>query len=337
MVHSCSFIQWGAKGGSIQSGNWHWFADAHRAYEVGSYSSEVDINSKIYAYNSICNTGTYPKCVPVRGGVGGIRCGDRANYQLCIGIGHFTSRGPSVQWKVETQAPSSKLLPAHILVALHSIPRCRLHENISSTMVQAYQCCQNRTSSVPPIQQRKVEDKRLDGFHGKTCRKLWHFHIFPPSKVPQWWKWLPISWPCTKSVWPSKHVSSAKRRYSRIKPPSATLSCKFRLVWPLVADSWQIEIVRLKIFGSLGCWRIFQAVVQGVPHRTKGPFVTGCCVFDHWKLKPIIQPSSEFTQHRIWWYLWGLSPSIIHAKPTQSNHSPVGLLQQTKKTYPLVN
>ena len=124
----------GAKGGSIQSGNWHWFADAHRAYEVGSYSSEVDINSKIYAYNSICNTGTYPICVPVRGGVGGIRCGDRANYQLCIGIGHFTSRGPSVQWKVEIQAPSSKLLPAHILVAIHSIPRCRLHENICSTM-----------------------------------------------------------------------------------------------------------------------------------------------------------------------------------------------------------
>ena len=245
MVHSCSFIQWGAKGGSIQSGNWHWFADAHRAYEVGSYSSKVDIKSKIYAYNSICNTGTYPKGVPVRGGVGGIRCGDRANYQLCIGIGHFTSRGPSVQWKVETQAPSSKLLPAHILVAIHSIPRCRLHENISSTMVQAYQCCQNRTSSVPPIQQPKVEDKRLDGIHGKTCRKLWHVHIFPPCKVPQWWKWLPISWPCTKSVWPSKHVSSAKRRYSRIKPPSATLSCKFRLVWPLVADTWQIENLRI--------------------------------------------------------------------------------------------
>ena len=60
-----------------------------------------------------------------------------------------------------------------------------------------------------------------------ASRKKRKLHFSAETKGPQWWKWLPISWPWTKSVCPRRHVSSAKRKYSRINPPSATLSWLF--------------------------------------------------------------------------------------------------------------
>ena len=77
------------------------------------------------------------------------------------------------------------------------------------------------------------------------------YRCFPYPVIQQqarapWWK-LPMSWPCTKSVGPNKQVSSASCIYSRITPPSATLSCWGR--------TWKREI------GWVG-WNIYDVLCQ---------------------------------------------------------------------------